>query len=113
MKTLFVRSARLACAVLVLAGASVANAQWSAFGTVSSVYSHDGYYFVVIDIANNPCGSPGKFWWPTTGDTDAKDMYAMALTALAADKTIAVVFDENAPNCYINGALVTHMVITR
>jgi hypothetical protein len=113
MKIPFARSVKALCSVLVLAGASVANAQWSASGTVASVYSHDGYYFVSIDIANNPCGTPGKFWWPTTGDTDAKDMYAMALTALAADKPIAVVFDENAPNCYINGARVTHMVISR
>jgi len=38
MKNPFVNSAMKVCAALLLAGASVANAQRSASGTVSSVY---------------------------------------------------------------------------
>lgn len=97
----------LACGFLPIA----ALAGWTAFGTVSSVYSHDGYYVVRTSLSDNPCGTPGMFWWPAT-DSDAKDMFAMAMTALVTDKMIAVVHDASTPNCSWNGQLATHIVIT-
>ena len=103
---------RIVFASLFLVTASIANAQWSGSGTVSQVWPHDGYYFVQTTITDNPCGSAGKFWWPAT-DSDAKDMYAMALAALVADKSIAVVFNENSLNCMFGGQMSTHMVINR
>jgi hypothetical protein len=106
------RFARTIATGLLLAIAPIANAQWSSLGAVTTVYSHDGNYFVIVNIADNPCGSNGKFWWPAT-DSDAKDMYAMALTALASEKRIAVVFNESAPSCSVNAALATHMLISQ
>lgn len=71
----------------------------------------NGIYVLDTAITNNPCGWVGRFWW-SQSDPDAKDLYAMALTAFSAGKRVALVYDEVNPNCSINGALATYMQIT-
>jgi hypothetical protein len=88
-----------------------ARADWSGIGTVSQIYSHNGYHFIITTIPDAPCGVAGRFWWPTN-DPDAKDLFAMAMTALVADKVIQVYY--NGISCESAGfELVTHMVIIK
>jgi len=94
----------------LLSISTIAFAKWSPRGTIDSVYSHNGFHVVVTTINDNPCGTPGKFWWPAD-DPDAKDMLSLALTALASQKEVAFVYNENTPNCSWNGQLATHLVI--
>lgn len=85
------------------------RAQWTATtGTVNQVVSAQGFLFVLTDIADSPCGTTGKFWWPKTS-IDSGDMYALSLTAFSLNKKIRVVYDETAPNCLFGGAEITHM----
>jgi hypothetical protein len=101
----------LLCIILITFPSKVlAAAGWSTLGTVSQVYSHNGNHVVLTSISNNPCGIPGKFWWPTD-DPDAKDMFTLSLSAFMSEKQVRVVFDGDAPNCNYNGALATHMMI--
>ncbi len=96
-----------ACALVCVS----AQAEWTDSSTIRHVYSHDGLYFIDTALAVSPCGTPGRFWWPTS-DSDAKDMYAMVLLAVATGKPIAVVYDASSPACDNGGALVTHMRIS-
>lgn len=92
--------------------ALLAASVWStASGTVSAVYSHNGFHFIQTSIADAPCGAAGKFWWPTS-DADAKDMFALALTAFVAGKRVNVAHDAAAPNCSSDANLATHVVIS-
>jgi hypothetical protein len=81
---------------------------WTLTGGVTNVYSHDGYHFVQTAITDAPCGTPGKFLWPTS-DPDAKDMFAIALAALVSGRPVRVYFFGT--NCSAGGQLVTHMMI--
>jgi len=88
-------------------------AQWStASGEVTSVYSHDGAHVIRTTITDNVC-TPGGFWWPAD-DSDANDMFSLALAALMAGKKVKVVYDPNNLNCLYGGSTkVTHLVIFR
>lgn len=81
---------------------------WTNLGTITAIYSHNGSHIVETTITDGPCGSAGKFWWPTL-DTDAKDMFAMALSAFVAGKRIRVVHDPATLNCSNGANLATYM----
>jgi hypothetical protein len=85
-----------------------AFAGWTAPGGVDYLYSHEGAHYINTTIADNPCGTPGKFWW-LASDPDAKDMFAIAMTALAADKEVGVFHNPSSPNC-ANGAQLITMI---
>ena len=91
---------------------SFALAGWSTTGgEVTSVYSHNGAHVIRTTLTDNVC-APGAFWWPTGDDSDAKDMFSLALTALVSGKTIRVVYDPNNLDCqHGSSAKITHMVI--
>ncbi len=101
---------RLAAILMALGVSALALAGWTAGGLVNDVYSHDGIHLIDTTIPDAPCGVPGRFWWPTS-DPDAKYMFALATTALVAQKPIAVVHDPASPNCVVGGQLATHMLI--
>ena len=84
-------------------------AGWSEKGNVLEVFSYKGKHFVQTTITNNPCGVAGKFWWPTTDNSDAKDMLALSLSAFMSGKRIRLIYDEAAPSCSSNGAEGTKM----
>ena len=83
-------------------------AVWSNRSTVVEIYSYNGKHFVETNISNNPCGAAGKFWW-SADDSDAKEMFSLALSAFMTGKKIRVIFNELTPNCDISGAEATHM----
>jgi hypothetical protein len=92
---------------------SLAGSEWSTTsGTVSAVYSHNGFHFMQTSIPDAPCGAGGRFWWPISANQNAKDMFALALTAFVAGKRVSVAHDAAAPNCSNSGNLATHMVIS-
>jgi len=103
---------RLAAILMALGVPALALADWTVLGLVNNVYSHDGYHFIETTIPDAPCGSAGKFWW-LTSDTDAKYMFALATTALVAQKQFRVVHDPATPNCLFGGQLATHLMIAR
>jgi hypothetical protein len=82
----------------------------TATGNVTKIYSHEGRHFIKTGIADAPCGIAGYFWWPTS-DIDAKDMFALALSAYLAGKRVRVVHDSAASNCDNGGNLATHLAI--
>lgn len=88
-------------------------AGWSALsGEVMTLYSHAGSHVVRTTLSDGPCGK-GSFWWPTD-NSDAKDMFALALASLMSGKKIGVVFDESKPDCRHGGsARITHMYLKR
>ncbi len=96
--------------VLLLCSAN-ALAGWStSAGKVTRVYSHNGAHVIRTTIIDAVC-SPGSFWWPAD-DADAKDMFALALSAFMAGKNITVVYDSGNLNCqHGNSAKITHMSI--
>lgn len=96
--------------VVFLTVSTSSFAGWTSAGTLSRVYSHDGYHVIATTLIDNPCGTPGKFWWPAD-DSDAKDMLAISLTALMAQKNILVLYDENTIECRWSGQLMTHIAI--
>lgn len=96
--------------VVMIVVPSVVLASWTGMGDVSQVYSHNGTYFINSSISENPCGQAGKFFWRTT-DEDAKDMYAMALTALVANKQVRVSGNFGSPSCLYGGAEIGYMMI--
>jgi len=93
---------------------SIASAGWSSSdGEVTAVYSHDGDHVIRTTITDTVCNA-GNFWWPAEGDNanDAKDMFSLALTALASGKKIRVVYSPGDLVCnHGNSAKITHMVI--
>jgi hypothetical protein len=74
------------------------------------LYSHKGSHFLETTIPDNPCGTVGKFWWPSD-DPDAKDMFALSLAALMSGKPVRVVYDETQLACVYGGAVASHMQI--
>jgi len=100
----------LALLISILPAVSFGAQTWTALGTITSVYSHNGQHVIETSIADAPCGAAGKFWWPTS-DSDAKDMFAMALAAYVAGKRIRVVHDPAATSCSSSGNLATFMAI--
>jgi hypothetical protein len=112
--TRFTGLRRITLAVLlsVVPAASFAAGTWTvAAGMVTAVYSHEGYHYVQTTIPDATCGAAGRFWW-LAADSDAKDMFALALAAFLAGKQVRVVQDGAAPNCNNGGNLATHMVIS-
>jgi hypothetical protein len=109
---------KLCCLKVVLICSSVlqpcgvfGTPAWTAgSGNVSAVYSHNGVHFIQTSIADAPCGTAGMFWWPTS-DPDAKDMFALALSAYLAGKRLRVVHDLAAPSCSSGANLATHVLI--
>lgn len=101
----------LTIGVLIFSSSS-AIAKWTGSGTINQVYSHNGFHIIQTSIAENPCGTNGKFYWPTSDD-DAKDMLSISLAALMAQKKVNVVFDENLPTCLWGGTLSTHISISK
>lgn len=104
--TRFVLTCLLACAP----AAAFSAQTWTALGTVTAMYSHNGSHIIETSIADAACGSAGKFWWPTS-DSDAKDMFALALSAYIAGKRIRVVHDPAATSCNSGGNLALFMGI--
>lgn len=90
---------------------NVARADWTGEGVVNTTYSHGGTYFIYTTIADSPCGVAGRFYWSATSP-DAKDMYAMALTAFTTGKKIAVHHYPSAPSCLYTAQVVNLMYIT-
>lgn len=82
---------------------------WSlSSGVVTRVYSHYGAHVIRTSLTDNVC-TPGGFWWPADSP-DAKDMFALATSALLADKKIQVVYNPDALDCQYGGsAKITHM----
>lgn len=106
------RDVMLVGLLAALPSASFGAATWTVTtGMVTAVYSHDGTHFIQTTIADAACGSAGRFWW-STSDSDAKDMFALALSAFLAGKQVRVVQDSAAPNCNSSGNLATHLVIS-
>jgi len=99
---------------LLLAGVSTsAMAGWStSSGEVTRVYSHNGAHVIRTTLTDDVC-TPGAFWWPAD-DSDAKDMFALALAALTAGKKVQVVYADNNLDCQHGGSTkITHMVIIK
>ena len=99
---------------LLLAGMSTsATAGWStSSGEVTKVYSHNGAHVIRTTLTDNVC-TPGAFWWPAD-DSDAKDMFALALAALTSGKNIQVVYSDNDLDCrHGDSTKITHMVIIK
>lgn len=91
---------------------AAAYASWTPIDDINSIYSHGGYHFIESDITTNACGTAGKFYWETS-NPDAPDMLAIALTALAADKQIRVSGNFTNPTCYLGGAKVDYIMISK
>lgn len=100
----------LAASLFLLLSPAV-RADWTGEGIVNTVYSHGGIYFIRTTILDAPCGAAGRFYWSATSP-DAKDMYAMALTALTSGKSIAVHHYPSAPSCLYSSQVVNLMYIT-
>src|SRR5882672_562013 len=107
-----IMSIRLAAILMALSVPALALAGWTAGGSVNNIFSHDGSHIIDTTIPDAPCGAPGRFWWPTGGAED-KYMFALATTALVAQKRLAVVHDPAAPNCLFGGQLASHMMMAR
>ena len=88
-----------------------ATAGWStSSGVVTKAYSNHGSHVIRTTITDDVC-PPGHFWWPAD-DSDAKDMFALALAAFMAGKKVSVVYDKSALSCaHGDSAKITHMVI--
>jgi hypothetical protein len=88
-------------------------AGWStSAGEVTKVYSHDGAHVIRTAITDDVCNA-GSFWWPAD-DSDANDMFSLALAALMSGKNIQVVYDESDLNCnHGNSAKITHMAVIK
>lgn len=82
-------------------------------GEIESITSHNGDHIIQTTITDNVCGTEGKYWWKAD-DSDAKDMFALAMMAFASGKKLGVVRDpENTSECKWNGALVTHLRVDK
>jgi len=97
-------------ALLPLCYSQTASSAWTPTGYVNNVWSHDGYHLIDTTITDNPCGMAGRFWWHAN-DADAKDMFALAVTAVASNKQISVGYGST--SCNLDGQLATHMRIAR
>lgn len=107
-----VRDIVLVGLLAALPSASFGASTWTVTsGMVTAVYSHDGTHFIQTTIADAACGAAGRFWW-STSDSDAKDMFALALSAFLAGKQVRVVQDSVVPSCSNSGNLATHVVIS-
>jgi hypothetical protein len=105
-------------AAFVLCALLVSQSAWSAetwhVSTLKMVYPQaDGVFVLIFDTDAPNCSGvgPNKYHYvsPThNGVTDegAKRLYAAALTALAADKTVQVAFDNATTFCYVNRLVV-------
>ncbi len=103
----------IASTIIALLLSTSSYAGWStSSGEVTRVYSHNGAHVIRTSLTDNAC-TAGHFWWPTD-DTDAKDMFSLALSALMSGKKIQVLFDPNSLDCRHGGsAKITHMGIIK
>ena len=100
---------RILCLVLIMFSSSLC-AGWSSTGLVERVYSHNGSHVIRTTLTDNVC-TPGHLWWPAD-DSDAGDMFALALAALTAGKEVQVVYDTADLSCqHGDSAKITHMAI--
>jgi hypothetical protein len=99
---------RILCLVLMMSSSPL-YAGWSlTTGLVERVYSHNGSHVIRTTLTDNVC-THGNFWWPAD-DSDARDMFALALAALPAGKAIQVHYDTADLDCQ-HGKItkITHM----
>jgi hypothetical protein len=104
------RPASVTFALVFLLQSQTASSAWTPTGFVTNVWSHNGYHIIDTTITDNLCGMAGRFWW-LASDAEAKEMFALAVAALASDKQISVGYDGT--SCLLDGQLVTHMRIAR
>jgi hypothetical protein len=98
--------------VLIMSAGNVFAGWATSSGEVTRVYSHNGSHVIRTTLTDNVCNA-GNFWWPAD-DSDAKDMFALALSALMSDKKITVVYDPGNLDCkHGNSAKITHMSIIK
>jgi hypothetical protein len=96
------------CALLI--SPNVLSAEIWHSSTTKMVYPQaDGTFVLIFDTDAPACTGPGpgKYHYvsPTQyGMTEegAKKLYAAALAALAADKTVQIAFDNSTSFCYVN-----------
>ena len=101
---------RILCLLLMMSSSSLYAGWSSATGLVERVYSHNGSHVIRTTLTDNVC-TPGNFWWPAD-DSDARDMFALALAALTAGKAIQVHYDTADLGCrHGNATKITHMLI--
>jgi len=88
-------------------------AGWStSTGEVTRVYSHNGAHVIRTTITDKVC-TAGSFWW-SADDSDAKDMFSLAMAALMSGKKIQVVYADNDLDCrHGNSAKITHMALIK
>jgi len=91
---------------------AIAAAAWTPLGAVTQVYSHSEYQFVQTDLAEDACGTAGKFYW-LASDPDADAMLAVALAALTAEKKYRVSGNFTTPTCKYGGARIDNSMISR
>jgi len=92
---------------------AVAAESWL-ISTLRAVYPQaDGTFVITFDTNAADCTNTAtnKYHSVVPGqngmtDEGAKKLYAAALAALAADKTVQVAFDNATSNCYVNRLLV-------
>jgi len=86
---------------------------WSAStGEVTRVYSHNGSHVIRTTITDTICNA-GSFWWPTD-DSDATDMFSLAIAALASGKLIQVHYADTNLDCqHGNSTKITHMSLIK
>ena len=108
IRDVFIHLGLASFATMVLA------ASWTASGTVSNVWSHNGMHVIQTTIPNNSCGTSGKYWWYTS-NPDAKDMFAIALVALSSDKKVSVIDIDSGetPNCIYGGQQIAYIRLDR
>jgi hypothetical protein len=106
-------TALFACGMLGLTLSLQAAEVWHT-STVQWVYPlSNGNFVIGFDTSSSACTNPNapKYMYVAVGQNGvdaegAKKMYAAALTALAAGKTLTVAFDDATTACYVNRLLV-------
>lgn len=104
---------RIIITVLLIIISGDVLAGWStSTGEVTRVYSHNGAHVIRTTLTDDIC-SAGNFWWPAD-DSDAPDMFALALAALTANKKVQVVYSPTTPDCrHGESAKISHIVIIK
>ena len=110
-------SKKLACLLalcgLALSSNAVAVESWLT-STIRAVYPlGDGTFVLMFDTNAADCTNTATYKYHQVSpnqngvtDEGAKKIYAAALAALAADKTVQVAFDNATSACYINRLIV-------
>jgi hypothetical protein len=104
-----ITAAFLANGLLALTMSLQAAETWHG-STLQFVYPlSNGDFVIGFDTSSSACTNPNspKYMYVAVGQNGvdaegAKKMYAAALTALVAGKTLSVAFDNATPSCYVN-----------